>query len=297
MSIKIVECPRDAMQGWACFIPIKLKAQYLNQLLKVGFDTLDFGSFVSPRLIPQMRNTDKVLKRLRLSDTKTELLAIVANERGAREALEFEEICYLGYPFSISETFQRHNTGKGIAESVVTLDRLQNMVVKRGRQLVVYLSMGFGNPYGEHWSIDILAEWAERLIGKGIRIIALSDTIGVSQKEDITTIYQTLIPQYPQIEFGAHLHSEPQHWREKINAAYHAGCRRFDTAIKGLGGCPMARGDMVGNMPTEKVMAYIDEKGIACDMNREAFEQAFELSNQVFSTDLGSLREKPHQAH
>ncbi len=297
MPIKVVECPRDAMQGWKVFIPTECKARYINQLLKVGFDTLDFGSFVSPKAIPQMRDTAEVLKRLELPQSRTKLLAIVANQRGVEEAGQFEEIAYLGYPLSISERFQLRNTHKTIAESFASLDAMQNVAIEHDKQMVVYLSMGFGNPYGEPWCLDLLAEWAERLIQSGIRIIALSDTIGVSQKEDIAAVYESLILQYPQVEFGAHLHSRPETWREKINAAYQAGCRRFDTAIRGLGGCPMAKDDLVGNMPTEKVVQYMDERGMTSKLDKRELERAYTLSEQVFAADFNPLWEKVRQAY
>lgn len=297
MSVKIVECPRDAMQGWETYIPPRYKVKYLNQLLKVGFDTLDFGSFVSPNLVPQMRDTAKVLKKLRLSKTKTKLLAIVANERGGAEAVHFDEISYLGYPFSISDTFQLHNTGKCIKDSIGTLNALQNLALKYDKKLVAYLSMGFGNPYGDPWDLDVLSEWTERLIDREIKTIALSDTIGIAQVEDIATIYKRLIPQYPQVEFGAHLHSQPERWREKINAAYQAGCRRFDTAVSGLGGCPMAEDELVGNLPTEKVLQYLEEKKIDSSIDTAEFKCAYELSNSVFTEDFNMLIEKPFQAH
>lgn len=297
MPIKMIECPRDAMQGWKTFIPTEYKAKYINQLLKIGFDTLDFGSFVSPKAIPQMRDTAEVLKKLELSQSGTKLLAIVANQRGVEEASQFEEIAYLGYPFSISESFQLRNTHKTIAESFASLDAMQNAALKHDKQMVVYLSMGFGNPYGEPWSIAILAEWAERLIKKGIRIIALSDTIGVSQREGITAIYKALVPQYPQVEFGAHLHSRPETWREKIDAAYQAGCRRFDTTIKGFGGCPMAKDVLVGNMPTEKVVQYMGEKKIASKLDKREFKRAYALSKRIFTTDFDSPAEEMRQEY
>ncbi|MGB2364605.1 MAG: hydroxymethylglutaryl-CoA lyase, partial [Flavobacteriales bacterium] len=247
--MKIIECPRDAMQGIKDFIPTAQKVAYLNSLLKVGFDTLDFGSFVSPKAIPQMRDTANVLSQL--DDSNTRLLAIVANQRGADEACSFDRIDYLGYPFSVSENFQKRNTNKSIDQSLSLVEQLQNTCVKHHKSLVVYMSMAFGNPYGEHWHEDIVAKWGEKLSDLGVKIIALSDTIGVSNPDNIKPLFSLLIEEYPQIEWGAHLHTHLESWREKVEVAYNSGCRRFDGAIKGYGGCPMAKDDLVGNMPTE----------------------------------------------
>src|SRR5690606_24528802 len=251
-EIKLIECPRDAMQGIKAFIPTKLKIQYIQSLLRCGFDTIDFGSFVSPKAIPQMADTAQVLQGLDLSTTKSRLLAIIANIRGAEDASAFEEIKYLGYPFSISENFQMRNTHKTIAESVETLKEILEIANKTDKEVVAYLSMGFGNPYGDPWNVEIVGEWTEKLSAMGVKILSLSDTIGSSTPEVIDYLSSNLIPRYPKIEFGAHLHTTPASWHEKINAAYKAGCKRFDGAIQGFGGCPMAKDELTGNMPTER---------------------------------------------
>lgn len=281
-KIKLIECPRDAMQGIKLFIPTKKKAAYINKLLKVGFDTIDFGSFVSPKAIPQMRDTADVLSMLHLEASKSKLLAIVANVRGANDAASFEEIDYLGYPFSISENFQMRNTAKTIDESILILDEILNIAGKNNKEVVAYLSMGFGNPYGDPWSVEIVADWTQKLAGMGINILSLSDTIGSSTPEIITYLFSNLIPLYPKIEFGAHLHTTSAKWEEKVNAAYEGGCRRFDGAIKGYGGCPMAKDELTGNMPTEKMLAYFKERGYKLDLNMEAFEDAYNDAASVF---------------
>lgn len=281
-KVKIIECPRDAMQGIKQFISTEDKAAYINQLLKIGFDTIDFGSFVSPKAIPQMRDTAEVLTKLDLNATKSKLLAIVANVRGANDASQFEEINYLGYPFSISENFQMRNTGKTIAESILILDEILNIATKTNKKVVTYLSMGFGNPYGDPWSVDIVAEWTEKMSNMGVKIISLSDTIGSSTPEIIEYLFKHLIPLYPEIEFGAHLHTTPTTWQEKVNAAYKAGCNRFDSAIKGYGGCPMAKDELTGNMPTEKVLEYFKNHKINLELNQEAFAKAYGNSSTVF---------------
>lgn len=281
--VKIIECPRDAMQGIKShFIPTELKAQYINMLLNVGFDTIDFGSFVSPKAIPQMRDTADVLKQLDLTNTESKLLAIVANVRGANDAIEFEEINYLGYPFSISENFQMRNTGKTIDQSVVILDELLNMAAKTDKEVVTYLSMGFGNPYGNPWSVDIVGEWTGKLVDMGVKILSLSDTVGVANGDSISYLFSHLIPLYPHIEFGAHLHTTPTTWFEKIDAAYKAGCRRFDGAIKGFGGCPMAKDELTGNMPTEKLLSYFTHQKTDSNLNPLAFESAYNKALRVF---------------
>lgn len=280
--MKIVECPRDAMQGLAEFIPTEKKAAYLNMLLQVGFDTLDFGSFVSPRAIPQMRDTAAVLGQLQLDTTDTDLLAIVANQRGANDACQFDEIRYLGYPFSVSETFQQRNTNKSIEESLSLVEEMQSMCVKHDKALVVYLSMAFGNPYGETWDEEIVARWAEKLAGIGVKTLALSDTIGISNADNISSLFSALIPEFPAVEWGAHLHTTPNAWREKIEAAYQSGCRRFDGVIKGLGGCPMAKDDLVGNMPTEKLLSFTQEKKIETGVSPLAFESAYNKAIDTF---------------
>lgn len=280
MLMKIIECPRDAMQGISDFIPTEKKVAYLNALLKVGFDTLDFGSFVSPKAIPQMKDTADVLSQL--NDSKTKLLAIVANQRGADDACAFERIDYLGYPFSVSETFQQRNTNKSIGQSLSLVEALQSSCQKHGKQLVVYLSMAFGNPYGEHWHEDIVAKWGEKLSELDVKTLALSDTIGVSNPSNIERLFSLLISEYPKVEWGAHLHTHPESWREKVETAYNSGCRRFDGAIKGFGGCPMAKDDLVGNMPTEKLVSFTQEKKIETGVNTLAFESAYNKAIDTF---------------
>jgi hydroxymethylglutaryl-CoA lyase len=268
------------MQGISDFIPTEKKVAYLNALLKVGFDTLDFGSFVSPKAIPQMKDTADVLSQL--NDSKTKLLAIVANQRGADDACAFERIDYLGYPFSVSETFQQRNSNKSIGQSLSLVEDLQSSCQKHGKQLVVYLSMAFGNPYGEHWHEDIVAKWGEKLSELDVKTLALSDTIGVSNPSNIERLFSLLISEYPKVEWGAHLHTHPESWREKVETAYNSGCRRFDGAIKGFGGCPMAKDDLVGNMPTEKLVSFTQEKKIETGVNTLAFESAYNKAIDTF---------------
>jgi len=282
-KIKIIECPRDAMQGIKShFIPTEKKALYINSLLKVGFDTIDFGSFVSPKAIPQMRDTAAVLEKLDLSKTSSKLLAIIANIRGANDAVQFEEIDYLGYPFSISENFQMRNTHKTIAESVVTLDKILNLAEKNNKQVVAYLSMGFGNPYGDPWNVEIVGEWTEKLYTMGVKILSLSDTIGSSTPKIINYLFSNLIPNYPKIEFGAHLHTTPDKWHEKVDAAYKSGCNRFDGAIKGYGGCPMAKDELTGNMPTEKLLSYFTTQKAGTNIKPMSFESAYNKTLEIF---------------
>lgn len=285
---KIVECPRDAMQGIQSFIPTAEKVKYLQFLLQVGFHSLDFGSFVSHRAVPQMRDTAKVLDQLDLSDTKTKLLAIVANLRGAETALCFEQIEYIGFPFSISENFQMRNTHKTISESLHTLEQIKELTDKCNKTLVVYLSMGFGNPYGDPWSIDVVSKWVERLAQMEIEIISLSDTVGQAASEDISFLYSSLIPAFSSIEFGAHFHTHPNRGYEKLKAAFDAGCRRFDGAIYGFGGCPMASDALVGNMPTEKVITFLNERGIDTGLCMTSFESAMNKTKELFSTYISS---------
>jgi len=280
--LKIIECPRDAMQGIKPFIATRDKAAYINTLLKVGFDTIDFGSFVSPKAIPQMRDTAEVLSLLDLSTTKSKLLAIVANVRGANDACQFPEIDYLGFPFSISENFQMRNTGKTIEESLETLEQILVLAKKHNKEVVTYLSMGFGNPYGDPWSPEIVSKWTKILANMGVTILSLSDTIGISNKATIQALFEHLIPLYPNIEFGAHFHTNPNSWFEKIDAAYQAGCRRFDTAIKGFGGCPMAKDELTGNMPTEKIITYFSQNNIKNTLNPLHFESAYNKALDVF---------------
>ena len=280
--IKIIECPRDAMQGIKTFIPTEMKVQYIQSLLRVGFDTIDFGSFVSPKAIPQMVDTAEVLAKLDLSKTTSKLLAIVANTRGANDASQYHEIDYLGYPFSISENFQMRNTHKTIAQSVVTLQEILNIATKSNKEVVAYLSMGFGNPYGDPWNVDIVGEWTERLSNMGVNILSLSDTIGSSNPENISYLFSNLIPNYPNIEFGAHLHTTPSTWFEKVNAAYLAGCNRFDGAIQGFGGCPMAKDELTGNMPTEKLLSYFTSQKNN-NLNALSFESAYNEATKIFT--------------
>ncbi|OSY89122.1 hydroxymethylglutaryl-CoA lyase [Tenacibaculum holothuriorum] len=282
-KVKIIECPRDAMQGIKShFIPTEAKAKYINALLKVGFDTIDFGSFVSPKAIPQMKDTADVLSKLDLSSTTSKLLAIVANVRGANDASQFEEIDYLGYPFSISENFQMRNTHKTIEQSIDTLKEVLSIANRTNKEVVAYLSMGFGNPYGDPWNVEIVADWTERLSKMGVKILSLSDTIGSSKPEDITYLYSNLIPAYPEIEFGAHLHTTPNAWFEKVDSAYKAGCKRFDGAIKGYGGCPMAKDELTGNMPTEKLISYFTAEKADVNIKPMSFESAYNKALEVF---------------
>lgn len=281
-QIKIIECPRDAMQGIKQFIPTEKKAQYIQSLLRVGFDTIDFGSFVSPKAIPQMVDTAEVLSMLDLSNTTSKLLAIIANTRGAEDACKHAEINYLGYPFSISENFQMRNTHKTIAQSVVTLSEILEIANKANKEVVVYISMGFGNPYGDPWNVGIVGEWTERLSSMGVKILSLSDTIGSSNPENIQYLFSNLIPQYTHIEFGAHLHTTPSTWFEKVDAAYKAGCKRFDGAIQGYGGCPMAKDELTGNMPTEKLLSYFTSQKNN-SLNALSFESAHNEATKIFT--------------
>jgi hydroxymethylglutaryl-CoA lyase len=264
------------------FISTQNKALYINSLLKVGFDTIDFGSFVSPKAIPQMRDTAEVLAQLDLSKTTSKLLAIIANIRGANVASQFEEIHYLGYPFSISENFQMRNTHKTIAESIETLDAILNIADRTNKEVVAYLSMGFGNPYGDPWNEEIVGNWTEKLSQMGVKILSLSDTIGSSTPEVIHYLFQHLIPAYPAIEFGAHLHTTPDKWYEKVDAAFKAGCTRFDGAIKGYGGCPMAKDELTGNMPTEKLLSYFTSNKVDTGTKPMSFESAYNKALETF---------------
>ncbi|MBC7643141.1 MAG: hydroxymethylglutaryl-CoA lyase [Flavobacterium sp.] len=281
-SIKIIECPRDAMQGIKLFIPTENKVAYIQSLLRVGFDTLDFGSFVSPKAIPQMQDTAIVLSQLDLSQTKTKLLAIIANTQGAEILSQHKEIQYLGFPFSISENFQMRNTHKTIAQSLITLQEILEIADKSHKNVVAYLSMGFGNPYGDPWNVDIVGNWTEKLSKMGVKIISLSDTVGSSTPEVIDYLFKNLIPAYQKIEFGAHLHTTPDKWFEKIDAAYNAGCRRYDGAIQGFGGCPMATNDLTGNMPTEKLLSYFTTKKEDTNTSPMSFESAYNEATKLF---------------
>jgi len=281
-GIKIIECPRDAMQGIKDFIPTADKIRYIQSLLDVGFHTIDFGSFVSPKAIPQMRDTAQVVEALDLSGTSTQLLAIVANMRGVNDAVKFEQISYLGYPFSLSEIFQMRNTAKTIAQSCDLLQEIMNTAVKHHKKVNVYFSMGFGNPYGDPWDEGIVEYWVERVYKMGVRLISLSDTVGTADADSIQRIFSYLIPKYPDIEFGAHLHTHPKTWFEKVDAAYQSGCRRFDSAIKGFGGCPMAKDELVGNLPTEKLLTYFTKNNLQTGIHTTAFENAYNEAQRVF---------------
>lgn len=281
--IKIIECPRDAMQGIKTFIPTEKKVQYIQALLRVGFDTIDFGSFVSAKAIPQMQDTAEVLAKLDLSQTKSKLLAIIANTQGAINASIHKEIQYLGFPFSISENFQMRNTHKTIAESLVTLQEILEIADKSNKEVVTYISMGFGNPYGDPYNVEIVGEWTEKLANMGVKILSLSDTIGSSTPEIIDYLFSNLIPKYLEIEFGAHLHTTPDTWFEKVDAAYKAGCTRFDGAIKGYGGCPMAKDDLTGNMPTEKLLSYFTSQKTETNCHAISFESAYNEALKIFN--------------
>ncbi len=286
-KIKLIECPRDAMQGWKTFIPTEKKIVYLNSLLKAGFDTIDFGSFVSPKAIPQMADTREVVGSLDpvaigSGVKKTKLLAIVANNRGAEEASVFDEITYLGFPFSVSETFQLRNTNSTIAQSLERVEDIQNLCIKTGKKLVVYISMGFGNPYGDPFDEDIVFEWVNRLVAMDIGIISLADTVGLATAAQVYDMTVYLVESLPGTEIGVHLHSTAQNWKEKLDAAYRAGCRRFDGALKGIGGCPMANDELVGNMNTEWMIGYFREKGIETGIDEEALKESLRLAAEVF---------------
>lgn len=271
------------MQGIKAFIPTERKINFIQSILRVGYDTIDFGSFVSPKAIPQMQDTAEVLAGLDLSTTQSKLLAIIANTQGAQTASQHKEIHYLGYPFSISENFQMRNTHKTIAESLVTLDEILNIADASNKEVVAYLSMGFGNPYGDPWNVEIVGEWTEKLAGMGVKILSLSDTVGSSTPDVIDYLFSNLIPKYPNIEFGAHLHTTPDKWFEKIDAAYKAGCKRFDGAIQGFGGCPMAADDLTGNMPTERMLSYFTAGKADTNMNPLSFESAYNEATKIFT--------------
>lgn len=280
--IKLIECPRDAMQGWKAFIPTEKKIEYINSLLKVGFDTIDFGSFVSPKAIPQMADTAEVVRSLELGVDGTKLLAIVANMRGAEEASIFDEITYLGFPFSVSETFQQRNTNSSISESLNRVEEIQNLCIKTGKQLVVYMSMGFGNPYGDAYDEEIVFEWVNQLVAMDIGIISLADTVGVATPEQVYDMTSFLVESLPGTEIGVHLHSTPDNWKEKLSAAVKAGCKRFDGALKGIGGCPMADDELVGNMDTELMIPYFMERNLITDLYEEALNKSLALAGKLF---------------
>lgn len=271
------------MQGWKSYIPTQKKIEYINSLLQVGFDTIDFGSFVSAKAIPQMADTKEVIKGLQLSSTRSKLLSIIANERGAEDAVLFDEITYLGFPFSVSETFQKRNTNSSINESLKRVEAIQELCIKNKKQLVVYLSMGFGNPYGDNWSEEIVFEWAEKLVALNIQILSLADTVGIATAEQVKRITGYLIQQLPQTEIGVHLHSTSLNWKEKLEAAYTSGCRRFDGALKGIGGCPMANDELVGNMDTIKMIPYFETQTNNLRFNKEALQKSLHLADQLFN--------------
>lgn len=281
-TCQLVECPRDAMQGWPHFIPTEKKIAYINALLGVGFHTIDFGSFVSPKAIPQMADTKEVIKGLRLQDSVSKLLAIVANVRGAEEAVVHDEITYLGFPFSLSETFQRKNANSTIKESIGRVEEIQNLCFKKNKQLVIYLSMGFGNPYGDEYNEDVLGHWADEMVKRNIQIISLADTVGLASPEQIFFALNTLISKYPQTTIGVHLHSTTANWKAKLEAAIDAGCRRIDGALKGIGGCPMAGNELVGNMNSELIVAYLEERNMLPLLNKDAFATSLQLASAIF---------------
>ena len=282
-KVKIIECPRDAMQGIKEWIPTEVKAQYVQSLLRVGFDTIDVGSFVSPKAIPQMKDTAELLAKLDLSRTESKLLTIIANVRGAQDAVQFDEVDYLGYPFSISENFQMRNTHKTIEQSIGILQEILNLADQHNKEVVAYLSMGFGNPYGDPWNVDIVGEWTQNLAGMGVKILSLSDTVGTSTPESINYLFSNLIPKFPKVEFGAHLHTTPTKYHEKIDAAYKAGCVRFDGAIQGFGGCPMAKDELTGNMPTEKMLNYFTKLKVDTNYRAMSFESAYNEATKIFT--------------
>lgn len=281
-EIQLVECPRDAMQGWKHQIPTQQKIDYINLLLQVGFDTIDFGSFVSPKAIPQMADTKDVVKKLRLHNSSSRLLAIVANLRGAQDAVEFDEISVLGFPFSISPTFQMRNTNSTMEESLGRIAEIQELCAIRKKELVIYLSMGFGNPYGDEYSEDILLKWADEMVNRGISIISLADTVGVASPQQISFALETLVPRYSDVIFGVHLHSTPSNWREKLEAAVDSGTKRIDGALKGIGGCPMAQDDLVGNMNTELIVGYLEEKKLIEGLDKDALQESLRMAAKIF---------------
>lgn len=281
-KIHLIECPRDAMQGWKDFIPADKKIEYINALLKVGFDTIDFGSFVSPKAIPQMADTKEVISQLSMVNSRSKLLAIVANVRGAEEAVVFDEITYLGFPFSISPTFQKRNTNSTIEESLNNVEEIQDLCKKNKKELVIYISMGFGNPYGDVYNKEIVMQWVDKLIALEIKIISLADTVGLAQPAQVLSILNKLVQKYRDIEFGVHLHSTHSNWKEKIDAALQAGCKRFDGALKGIGGCPMADDKLVGNIDTKLMIDYFEKKYLLPDINREALEDALRIADRIF---------------
>jgi len=281
-EIKLIECPRDAMQGWKTFIPTEKKIEYINQLLQVGFDTIDFGSFVSPKAIPQMADTKEVISRLSMEKSNSKLLAIIANVRGAQEAAEFEKITYLGFPFSISPTFQMRNTNSTIEESLERVKEIKNICDKNNKELVVYISMAFGNPYGDAYDENIVLEWVKKLVGEGIQIISLADTVGLANASQVSSIVKKVISKFPDIETGVHLHSTKTNWKQKIDAALQSGCLRFDGALKGIGGCPMANDELIGNMDTELMIPYLKQLGFLRNIDEDALLKASVMASKIF---------------
>tara|TARA_B100000767_G_scaffold10938_1_gene10657 strand:+ start:7863 stop:8714 length:852 start_codon:yes stop_codon:yes gene_type:complete len=283
--MKLIECPRDAIQGFSRHIPTAKKIEYFNELLKVGFDTLDIGSFVSKKKIPQLADTSEIIKNIKIDNSITKLLVIVGNERGAEEAVSFDEITYLGFPFSISETFQKRNINSSIKDSLIRLEKIQNLCLKNNKKLVTYFSMAFGNPYGDEWSTYIVAHWAEKLLKEfGINILSLSDTIGSSTPKVISWLFKKLIIEFPDVEFGAHLHSSPDNYLVKLQSAYDAGCKRFDGSILGIGGCPMANDDLVGNMATEKMIEFLESKSEKLKLNKDSIQKSLNIAKSIFFT-------------
>ena len=281
-AIKLIECPRDAMQGWHKLIHTQKKIEYINSLIKVGFDTIDFGSFVSAKAIPQMADTKEVISNLELGNTKTKLLAIIANERGAEEAMQFDAITYLGFPFSISETFQKRNANSSIEESLKRVEKIQSLCIQHKKILVIYLSMAFGNPYNDGYNETILLHWANKIADRNISIISLADTVGVATPEQIFFACKTLIDKYPSIEIGVHLHSTQKNREEKLDAAFNAGCLRFDGALNGIGGCPMAQDELVGNIDTVFMIDYFKERKLVNNINQDALQKSIQLANEIF---------------
>ena len=281
-KVKLIECPRDAMQGWKHLIPTQKKIGYINALLNVGFDTIDFGSFVSPKAIPQMADTAEVVRSLRVGSSETKLLAIIANERGAQDAVVFDEISYLGFPFSVSETFQKRNTNSTILQSLGRVEEIQNLCIKNKKELVVYISMGFGNPYGDEYNESIVFEWVNKLVEMDIKIISLADTVGLASAEQVHSVSQYLVKALPGIEIGVHLHSTPLNWKAKVDAALKAGCLRFDGALKGIGGCPMADDELVGNMDSELMIPYFSELNLLNDLDMDALKECSRLAERIF---------------
>jgi len=281
-SIKLIECPRDAMQGWKNFIPTEKKIEYINSLLKVGFDTIDFGSFVSAKAIPQMADSAEVVRSLESGVGKTKLLAIVANQRGAEDALVFDQITYLGFPFSVSETFQQRNTNSSIEESLKRVEEIQNLCINKNKKLVIYISMAFGNPYNDLYDEDIVFNWVEKLVELDIEIISLADTVGVASPEQVYDMTSYLVESLPTTEIGVHLHSTIENWQQKLDAAVKAGCKRFDGALKGIGGCPMANDELVGNMNTEWMINYFETNNIATNLSKDALAESLRIAGEIF---------------